>query len=204
MKGEPSGKFFVTGLPRSRTAWMSAFLTTGETLCYHEPSCHIAKIEDISTFFDSTFYKHIGVSESSLGFFIEWILENIKPRTLIIERDIAEVKESMRQIGLPMDRFYFCELLQETLSQFRDHPLVKVVHFNSLVHKRVMQDVYWHLMPGCAFDEERWAQFNGMSIEGIPHAMLEKARKYADNLALLYADINGVLRELAQNDQQAA
>tara|TARA_R110000803_G_scaffold34529_4_gene75314 strand:- start:949 stop:1470 length:522 start_codon:yes stop_codon:yes gene_type:complete len=28
--------FFVTGLPRSRTAWIANFLTYGDSLCYHE------------------------------------------------------------------------------------------------------------------------------------------------------------------------
>jgi hypothetical protein len=28
--------FFVTGLPRSRTAWLANFLTYGDSLCYHE------------------------------------------------------------------------------------------------------------------------------------------------------------------------
>tara|TARA_R110000823_G_scaffold201784_1_gene332632 strand:+ start:6128 stop:6634 length:507 start_codon:yes stop_codon:yes gene_type:complete len=28
--------FFVTGLPRSRTAWLANFLTYGDNLCYHE------------------------------------------------------------------------------------------------------------------------------------------------------------------------
>lgn len=28
--------FFITGLPRSRTAWMAAFLTDGDVFCHHE------------------------------------------------------------------------------------------------------------------------------------------------------------------------
>ena len=28
--------FFITGLPRSRTAWMAAFLTEGNVFCHHE------------------------------------------------------------------------------------------------------------------------------------------------------------------------
>lgn len=34
--------FFITGLPRSRTAWMAAFLTNGEVFCAHElmNGCH--------------------------------------------------------------------------------------------------------------------------------------------------------------------
>ena len=198
MNGQQAGKFFVTGLPRSRTAWMSAFLSTGETLCYHEPSYQIAKIEELPRLYDSTFYRHIGVSESGLGFHIEWILENIKCRTLIIERDIGDVEESMREMGIPMDRFYYCDLLLQTLLDVKNHPLVKWVHFNSLVHKRVMQDIYWWLMPGMAFDEQRWEQFSEFKIEiADPRKMLAKAQKYGDNLSSLYGEVNARLREMA-------
>ena len=29
--------FFITGIPRSRTAWAANWLTTDTTLCFHEP-----------------------------------------------------------------------------------------------------------------------------------------------------------------------
>ena len=199
MKGEQSGKFFVTGLPRSRTAWMAAFLSTGETLCYHEPSYKISKIDQLPTLFDSTFYKHLGISDSGLGFHIEWILENVKPRTLIIERDVEEVKASLKEhMGVPMEHFYYCELLHETLAQFRNHPLVKWVSFNSLVHKRVMQDIYWWLMPGSAFDEERWEQFANLHIEVDLPKIIERTKKYHGNMCSLFESVNQTLADLAR------
>ena len=198
MNGQQAGKFFVTGLPRSRTAWMSAFLSTGETLCLHEPCCLISQIDQLPAVLDTTFYKHMGFADSGLGFHIEWILENLKPRTLIIERDVAEVEESFRKAGLVANNFYYCDLLAQTLLEFRDHPLVKWVHFNSLGHKRVMQDIYWWLMPGMAFDEARYEQFSSFNIEVNLERTIERAYKSEKNLESLFRDTHETLREMSR------
>jgi len=197
-QGKPAGRFFVTGLPRSRTAWMAAFLSTGETLCIHEPSCKIQAIEELETMLDTTFYRYIGVSESGLGFFVKDIIEKLKCRTLVIERDIGEVAESLRKIGVPMPpKYKYLDLLLDRLSEVRMHPMVKWVHFNSLVHKRVIQEVYWWLMPGIAFDEARWSEFSNLNIQVDAVRQAEKARRYQTNLEMLYRDVNARLRDLA-------
>lgn len=192
----PASKFVVTGLPRSRTAWMAAFLSTGETLCLHEPSYRMMSIEDLNEILDTNFYKHIGVSESGLGFFAPWILENLQCRMLVIERDFGDVERSMRKFGFPPQFSYdYCAVVMESLLAVKRHPLVKWVHFNSLVNKRVMQDIYWWLMPGMAFDEARWTEFEGMKIEADINRMLAKFQKYKANIDSVFAELNRRVQE---------
>jgi hypothetical protein len=196
MNGQQAGKFFVTGLPRSRTAWMAAFLSTGESLCLHEPSYRMRSIEDLVPMLDSRFYRHIGVSESGLGFFTKWIIDHLQARVLVIERDIGEVEQALKKLGFPSN-FPYCTMLLEALLEVRDHPMVKWVHFNALQHKRVMQDIYWWLLPGMAFDEVRWQQFENFRIEIDMQRGLERYVKHQDNMTTLFADVNARLRELA-------
>ena len=39
--------FFITGLPRSRTAWLANWFTYGHTFCFHEACRKVGKIEEL-------------------------------------------------------------------------------------------------------------------------------------------------------------
>ena len=166
-------KFLITGLPRTRAAWLSVFCTTGQSICYHEPSTQISDLSELDRIFASDFYKHVGIADSGLGFFLDWILENIKPRTLIVDRDPAEVTELLVKLGVA--RSNYADLLHEKLMRFKSHPLVMWVPMEALQQKRVMQKVYWHLMPGEAFDEVRYEQLSKMTIEADPTKVVNQA-----------------------------
>jgi len=123
---------------------------------------HMKRIEDIRTIYAD----HDGVSDSGLGFWLDWILREVKPRTVIIERDIQEVEESLMAMGLGLPATNFCDLLKRKLDEIQDHPLVMRVPFNALGNVRVMQRVWWHLLgPNVAFDEERFEKMNAQRIE---------------------------------------
>ena len=179
--------FLITGLPRSRTAWLSVFMSGAGSICYHEPIGGIREVSDIEAIYKSDYYKFVGIADSGLGFFLDWILKNIQPRTLIVERDPAEVIESLARLGLP--RTNFTELLSDRLQPFKEHPLVMWVPYEALNMKRVMQKIYWHLMPGQPFDEERYELLAKMHIETDVEETLVQARKNKKNLDFLLRDI---------------
>ena len=182
-----SSPFLITGLPRSRTAWLSVFCSGSGSICYHEPIGGIREISDLEAIYQSDYYKFDGNADSGLGFFLDWILKNIQPRTLIVERDPAEVVESLARLGLP--RTNFPDLLNAALRPFKDHPLVMWVPYEALNVKRVMQKIYWHLMPGQAFDEERYDLLAKMRIEPDAEATFALAKKHKKNLDFLLRDI---------------
>lgn len=183
----PAQKFLITGLPRCRTAWLSVLCTIGGSMCYHEPMARMVDISDLEQIYSSEYYKHIGVADSGLGFFLDWILKNMAPRTLIVERDPKEVTESLFKLGVA--RSNYSHLLLEKLQEFRDHPLVMWVPFEALNTKRVVQRVFWHLLPGMAFDEERYEQLEKTKIETDPARTFKEAEKHKDQLARLMRDI---------------
>ena len=86
--------FFITGLPRSRTAWMAAFLTDGHVFCHHEllKDC-ISKQQ----FYDEMSKPSVGNSDSGLVFtdFQERFPES---KTVIIERNRKDVFDSLSDI----------------------------------------------------------------------------------------------------------
>lgn len=164
--------FLITGLPRSRTLWLAEFMSYGQCICVHEPSEYMRRIEDLKT----VYKDNQGVSDAGLGFWLEWILKEISPWTVIVHRDIKQVERSLHDLYPELPQTNFCELLMEKLNQCRSHPLVMNVSFDALNDMRIMQKVFWHLRPGVPFDEERYRTMNRQIIEVDPVAKFESAQ----------------------------
>lgn len=158
-----NGRFFITGLPRSRTAWMAAYCSQGRTLCFHEPITQIESLHDLRRLYDSPYYDHIGISDSGLGFHIGWILEHLKPRTLIIDRPRRDVEKSLKRLGFPATNQ--AALLERELDRWSDHPLVRTVPYALLDRGGTMERLWAHLMPGAPFDRVRFESFCDLNIQ---------------------------------------
>lgn len=163
-----TSRFFITGLPRSRTAWLAAFLTTARTMCYHEPSVKMQRLEDIGDLYDHPGheYTHVGISDSALGFWAESVLEMYEPRTLVVIRNVNDVKESLADLGVPGGEL--CDELVSRLMPLHRDPLVLCVPFSALDDERVIQNVWFHLLPGVPFDVTRWREFAKLNIQRKP------------------------------------
>lgn len=186
-------RFLIAALPRSRTTWMSVFTTTGPALCYHDPTVGMSDVSELEALYTSEFYKFVGVCDTGVGFFLDWILPNLMPRTLIIERDPAEVYADLVSLGLTVTRAQI-NLLYDKLRAFKDHPLVMWVPYEALNVKRVMQRIFWHLMPGQPFDEVRYEQLAKINITvNMPMAIAEAERNRA-RAAKLYRNVRASIR----------
>ena len=92
--------FFITGLPRSGTAWASNFLTWKDSTCYHEL---LYQIEDISIYneiLDSSSGRFTGDSDTMLVYLLPWIKKEYPDSKFIfIKRDVEEVRKSLKNNG---------------------------------------------------------------------------------------------------------
>lgn len=118
--------FLITGLPRSRTAWMA--VVSG---ALHEPERLPLPWEG-------------GVSDHGLSLRLAEILETVQPRTLIIERPIHEVARSLKAYvgnSLDLDLTRLCQgLIAMKAAMDIDHPLIKRVAFHDLNDISVVRD----------------------------------------------------------------
>jgi hypothetical protein len=133
-------KYLVTGLPRSRTLWMSHFLPD----CVHEVAHRLNSVDDLNRI-------PFGISDSGLGFFLKEILEDLKVPTVIIDRDPEEVEESLCKMLPHMPATNYCGLLGDFLAAWQHHPLVLCIRFHDLDAR--MAEVCAHL--GLPYDWER-------------------------------------------------
>lgn len=191
MTGEP---FLITGLPRSRTAWMAAAAQNDKSVCLHEPTRYAAKWTDV---FDIAWalkgFQYVGASDHGLGFHLPEIMARTAPRTLIIERPIDEVNASLARLGLPASNF--CELLMEVLNTCR-HPNILRVKYAHLESPEVVGHCLAHLMPDAKQSWERLFCLQRLNIQaqGIDDVVAAGLRRGAHGGALVPPHILDRLR----------
>lgn len=145
--------FLVTGLPRSRTAWWSVVASGPLSTCLHEPVKDCQSYADFRELWLGMQMPFAGVSDSALGVQLGRILDDVKPRTLIVERDTDEAIRSFGDYmdGVPIDREAAAKLFRKLAAELRrhhQHELVKVVPFAALNIFDVAKECYEWLMPG--------------------------------------------------------
>ena len=157
--------FLITGLPRSRTAWMArAASIPGRSFCVHEPLCWLPRWDWV--FKDIWGYDHpfdfFGVSDHGFGFHLPAIMERLAPRTLIIERPIAEVEASWERLTR-QSAGRFCEVLAEYLAF--EHTQIKRVAYADLGDTDAVVACLEWLMPSVSVDRDRIDRLQRVNIQ---------------------------------------
>ena len=129
--------FCITGYPRSRTAWFSAFMSCGDVFCYHE-----------NKIFNSN-AKYIGFSGSNFS------IQPIECKKLIIiERNVDDVRSSLRKLT-PLVDIIIEKIDLSKLDGLR-------IKYNDINHK--LKEIWEYCVPE-PFPEERAKLFINMKIE---------------------------------------
>lgn len=134
--------FFITGLPRSRTAWLAVASTTGNSICHHEPG--FGDYESARDIWQAPSAVRVGISDAGLGLHIRRIVDDIAPRVLIVDRDLEAVLASFERYAdtdlgeartAVRDRL---RLLGDALQY--QHPSIFRVRFEDLTSQSVVTD----------------------------------------------------------------
>jgi hypothetical protein len=165
--GERVKPFFLTGMPRSRTAWMANWLTTDTTICYHDPKPG-SKLAD---YFAQNPNKRVGWSGPEVCTVFE---EHKDAPWVIVARETSEALPAFASIatqhGLTLQQindFWFERLT--LLGTMAEQPNVIWVNFHDLNLIETARRLWGHLLPELLFDAERWAMLNDLHItQDIP------------------------------------
>lgn len=180
-----SQPFLITGLPRSRTAWFSVATLTDRSICTHEPTAITQSFEELRQLWVKSPFSRvsIGMSDSALGLQLGRILDEIGPRTLIVERDIREVEQSLAALfsDVPMNwagAVNYLDGLESELSKWKSHPLVKTVGFHDLDDVDVVTDALSWLVPDASWPDLRHVM--SMNIQACrDHVLALAARPHS-------------------------
>jgi hypothetical protein len=181
--------FLITGLPRSRTAWMAVAALNDQSICWHEPLAWLKQWEGALDLWRSSAHRYVGISDSALGFHLPEIIARASPRVLVIERDIAEVKASGAALGIGPSNYL--TLLKAAL--VIDHPLIVRVPYDALTDDRVVASCLRHLMPRADIHMDRIKVLQRMNIQ-TDMERVNRDAPHADVAAILGPEIAAQLR----------
>ena len=143
------GPYFLTGLPRSRTAWFSEWLPT----CLHEGmnGCYS----------HNEYIKKLGSGGDSSSGLVYFPIERYFPHApvVIVERDIDEVMESSIRIGRAIDDTYIA--LTDIQNRLKGLSGLRVDF-----HNLNLEEIWNHLI-GHGFDNQRAIRMSLMNIQKI-------------------------------------
>jgi len=84
--------FFILGMPRCRTTWLTAFLNSEAVFCGHELFSH--KDQDPKEFWNLSFYRYSGSVDNDARFAKPYLTDLDAP-LVVIERDLHDVYNSL-------------------------------------------------------------------------------------------------------------
>jgi hypothetical protein len=116
--------FIIFALPRSRTVWLSKFLTYGEWVCKHDPLAEYLALPPIA---DYLMQPNRGIVDTGLVMY--WRdMQKLMPfaRAVCIHRKPQDVKGSLKKLGLA--HLIDVDLLNEKLEELR--AVDGVLHIN--------------------------------------------------------------------------
>jgi hypothetical protein len=167
--------FFITGLPRSRTAWLANLFTTDRTICYHEPTEPWPQILGDR-------YDAIGASDSTLADrFDHFSAAFPEARWLLVDRDPGSALKSFLEFTRTIPRpeeagiaEYFRQQ-QKALDHMRDKTGVMPMPYDALKTSAGVCLAWNWLLPGRPFDLMRWKILDGLNVQQDPqHALRER------------------------------
>ena len=154
-------QFIIYGLPRSRTAWLAAFLSHGDWRCHHDAILEAESLWDLE---DILSKPHTGTVETGLtrGFLV---MRDLFPnaRVVVVRRPVSDVAESAANLGWEYPDGYL-EEEAERLDLISHIPGVLTVTFESLASEAVCKAVYEHCLQQ-PFDRSWWAALARKNIQ---------------------------------------
>lgn len=179
--------FVVLSLPRSRSAWLSRFLTYRDWVCGHEELRHMRCLEDIKTWFAQ---PCIGTAETAAA---PWwrLLPSVAPdcKIVVVRRPVDEVIESLRRIpGLRFDLDRLAPAmrrLDHKLGQIEKRvPNVLSVGFSDLEREDSCASVFEHCLPH-RHDSAHWATLAPINMQINMPALVRYYQAYEPALTKL-------------------
>lgn len=189
--------FIVYALPRSRTAWMSSFLTYGGWICGHEQAIFLRHVSDITKFFS---HENVGTVETAAA--QAWrIIKHHVPniRQAVVRRPLADVFDAMMNVDLVGYAQYDQEKLWKVmaygnrmLDEVACQPGTLRLEFDELDCPEGCKKLFEFCIP-YEFDFDWWERMRKRHIEvSVPRVI----QYYHDNITDIMAFKKELWREM--------
>jgi len=178
--------FVIYALPRSRTYWLSRFLTYGEWTCGHDEIRHLRSLHDARAWFEQA---RVGTIETAAAPFWRSLREYApEARIAVVRRPVEDVLESLSGIGLQFDPAFMRSHLTRLdckLDQIEARvPECLSLTFNELQTVAGCVKIFEHCLP-YRFDAGWWSHLAPINLQINFAAMLRYYRAYQPQLEKL-------------------
>lgn len=144
--------FIIYALPRSRTAWLSAFLTYGDWKCHHEQAVTMRSFDDVRKFFAQPNMGTVETGASPGWQLIHALLPDIK--AVVVHRPVDDVIKSVRELDISQVGVYDFDRLRRNLEHMARNlrrlaarPGVLSIEFDDLSNEATARKVFEHCLP---------------------------------------------------------
>lgn len=157
--------FLVLALPRSRTTWLSQFLSFGDWHCGHDELRHCRQLEDVKSWLAQ---PNTGTVETAAAPFWRLALHMAPDlRIVTIRRDPDEAARSAVAAGLGDDLGLMTAAfhrLDRKLDQIERRTRAWSVRYDDLTDEHVCRDLFEYLLP-YKLSHTRWAVFDRKNVQ---------------------------------------
>lgn len=186
--------FFVFGLPRSRTKWLSTWLALASGMrVAHDLA---SECDTVDQYFSAMRHDYIGTTET--GAVDGWqLIRRAFPaaRIVVVYRDMADVKAELASLGLVAPDGQL-EERQRQMMLLSEQPDVFSVRFEHLVMPQVCELVHRVALPWVKFDYDLWRRLDSKDITiDLPRRVISLIKR-ADLIQTLKAEVT---RRTAEN-----
>lgn len=182
-------RFFVFGLPRSRTAWLANMLTYESAVCLHEALIECPSLDAFETKLSLTGGIISGASDT----LAVWLGEQIcdfwsDARIVVLTRKPGDFVEQMARFGAPKDH---SELLLARFKEFEDYARHNLGNRAMFVPTKDLNDfdtvqaIWRHIGMATVMNRVRFDMLKDLKVEGFPERFIVKAKANAHNFQAL-------------------
>lgn len=169
--------FVVFALPRSRTAWISHFLSYGDWHCGHDELRHMRTLDDVDAWFAQPCTGTVETAGAPW-----WRMLEPGMRVVVVRRPVEEVVDSLMRIpGCSFDT----DELRTTMTRL-DHKLDQIesrvpclsVNFGDLGKEETCAALFEHCLP-YAHDHAWWEGLSRVNIQINMRTLIRYCTAYA-------------------------
>ena len=181
--------FAIFATPRSRSAWLGAFLTYRDWVCWHNPTIGLHGVGDL----DKLLHRPMtGICDTSWAvLWPEVIDRDPSLKIVVLERDVDEVIDSLREIG-PFDEGQARVILARlriALGELKQLSGTLTISAASLEDPAVAKRVFEFCLP-YKFDPEWYSVISKINIQPDIANLLSMAKANSRGLANTYGLAN--------------
>lgn len=173
--------FYITGFPRSRTAWLSSFFNHRSIACLHEPygRVPIGEWDRVANTMKGIDMEYVGVSDTGLTLVQPEIVEILPGPAVVIVRDPHEVLRSLVDLLGENDMWEATvAATAKSIKKFIETYDPLVIPYEALEKEEVVKGVWHYLVPDAQWDQWWYEEMERKKVEVIVDRLLPKDFSY--------------------------